>query len=180
MNRKPNKTDTPSRLEAPAKKTQYRKTFLTLAILVALAVVILLNLFTQVFSVVHYYGQSMEPSFRDRQILVVHKTDKVSRGDTVAFYYNNKVLVRRVIAEGGNSIEIESGGRVIIDGNVLSEDYISESTLGQCNISFPYTIPADEFFVMGDNRPISMDSRLKEIGTVPRSRIMGKVLFALG
>ena len=180
MNRKPNKTDAPSRLEAPAKKKQYGKTLLRLAILVAVVAVVLLNLFTQVFSVVHYYGQSMEPSLQDRQILVVHKTDKVSRGDTVAFYYNNKVLVRRIIAVGGSSIEIEDNGRVIVDGNVLNEDYVAEAALGQCNISFPYTVPSEEFFVMGDNRPISMDSRLREIGTVPQSRMMGKVLFAFG
>ena len=72
-----------------------------------------LNLFTHVFSVVHYYGESMEPALYDRQILVVHKTDKVGSGDIVAFYYNNKVLVRRVIAEGGSSVEIEDNGKGI-------------------------------------------------------------------
>ena len=161
-------------------KQQYKRSFLAIFIAVAVFVVLLVNFFTIICSVVHYYGDSMEPSLQDRQILVVHKTDKVSRGDTVAFYYNNMVLVRRIIAEGGNSIEIESDGRVILDGNILEVPYITEPALGQCNISFPYTIPSEEFFVMGDNRPISMDSRLEEIGTVPRSRIMGKVIFAFG
>ena len=167
-------------LQTAETKKKYGVTLLRLLLLVVVVIVLALNLFTHVFSVVHYYGESMEPALHDRQILVVHKTDKVGNGDIVAFYYNNKVLVRRVIAEGGSSVEIEADGRVIIDGNVLSEDYVAEATLGQCNISFPYTIPVEEFFVMGDNRPISMDSRLKEIGTVPQSRIMGKVLFALG
>lgn len=168
------------RLEAPKTKQLYGATLLRLVLLVLLAGVLLLNLFTYVFSVVHYYGQSMEPSLQDRQILVVHKTDKVSRGDMVAFYYNNKVLVRRIVAAGGSSLEIEPNGRVIVDGNILSEPYVAETSLGQCNITFPHTVPVGEFFVMGDNRPISMDSRLKEIGTVPQSRILGKVLFALG
>lgn len=168
------------RMATRGEKQLYKRALLRTAVLAAVVIVLLLNLFTHVFSVVHYYGQSMEPSLQDRQILVVHKTDKVSRGDVIAFYYNNKVLVRRIVAEGGSSIELEADGRVILDGNVLEESYVAEAALGQCNVTFPHTVPAEEFFVMGDNRPISMDSRLSEIGTVPRSRVLGKVLFALG
>lgn len=167
-----------ARLQPPEKKKHYGTTLLRLLLLVAVVGLLLLTLFTQVFSIVHYYGDSMEPSLEDRQILVVRKTDKVHRGDIAAFYYNNKVLVRRIIAEGGTSLEIERNGQVIIDGNVLEESYVAELALGQCNISFPYTVPSEEFFVMGDNRPIAMDSRLKEIGSVPRDRILGKVIFS--
>lgn len=180
VKRQEKKTAAPKRLQAAAPKQVYRGTLLRMALLVLVVGVLLLNLFTHVFSVVHYYGQSMEPSLEDRQILLVHKTDKVSRGDTIAFYFNNKVLVRRIIAEGGASIEIEADGRVMVDGNTLNEPYVAEGALGQCNINFPYTVPVEEFFVMGDNRPIAMDSRLKEIGTVPRTRVLGKVLLALG
>ena len=172
------KRKAPSRI-APEKKT-YGGTLLRLLLLVVVAAVVLLNLFTHVFSVVHYYGQSMEPSLEDRQILIVRKTDKVARGDIAAFYYNNKVLVRRVIAEGGSSLEIEADGRVIVDGVALAEEYVAEAARGQYNITFPYTVAPETFFVMGDNRSVAMDSRLEEIGTVPRSRILGKVLLALG
>lgn len=167
-------------VQAAETKKKYRVTLLRLVLLVAVVIVLALNLFTHVFSVVHYYGESMEPALYDRQILVVHKTDNVGSGDIVAFYYNNKVLVRRVIAEGGSNIAIEENGTVIVDGQTLEEPYVEEAALGQCNISFPCNVPFEEFFVMGDNRPISMDSRLEEIGTVPQDRVLGKVLFSFG
>ena len=162
------------------KRPSYFRTLVWLFVLVALVAVLLLNLFTHVLSVVQYYGNSMEPALHDRQILVVQKTDKVEQGDIAAFYYNNKILVRRIVAEGGTSIEMEEPGIVYIDNQRLEEDYVQNPAIGQCNINFPFTVPYDEFFVMGDNRTVSMDSRLEEIGTIPRNRILGKVIFSLG
>ena len=156
------------------------KTFLTLVIATVLIVVVLLNVFTHVFSVVRYYGDSMEPSLKDPQILLVLQNDKVKQGDMAAFYYNNKVLVRRIIAESGTSVELDSAGNVYIDNNQLDEPYVDAHSVGQCNINFPFIVPYNEYFVMGDNRLISMDSRLEEIGTVPKDRILGKVIFSFG
>jgi len=153
---------------------------LTLLVAAALVVVVLVNIFTHVFSVVQYFGDSMEPGLSDRQVLLVLKTDKVARGDVAAFYYNNKVLVRRRIADGGTSLEIDETGTVIVDGERLSEPYVETPSRGQCNISFPYTIPHDEYFMMGDNRIVAMDSRLAEIGTIPSDRVIGKVVFSIG
>ena len=127
-----------------------------------------------------YYGDSMEPAIYDRQILVVRKTDKVKQGDMIAFYFNNKVLVRRIVAEGGTSVDIDSNGSVFLNGTRIEEPYASNATLGQANITFPYTVPYEEFFVMGDNRAVSMDSRLKELGNVPRNRVIGKIVFIIG
>lgn len=158
----------------------YLRIFLTLAVAVALVVVVLLNVFTHVFSVVQYYGDGMQPRLQDRQILLVLQTKKVEPGDVVAFYYNNKVLVRRIICGGGTSIEIDAHGAVKVDGTALEEPYLSQPALGQSNISYPYTVPHEEFFVMGDNREIAMDSRLEEIGTIPADRIIGKVIFDFG
>ncbi len=158
----------------------YMRIVLSLLVGVALTVVVLLNVFTHIFSVVRYYGSGMEPQLQDRQVLLVLRTERVERGDVVAFYYNNKVLVRRIIADGGTSLEMDENGKIKVDGMPLSEPYVSETSPGQCNISFPYTIPHDEFFVMGDNRPIAMDSRLKEIGTIPGNRILGKVILNFG
>jgi len=162
------------------KKPPYLKIILILLVCVALTAVVLLNLFTHVFSVVQYYGESMSPQLQDRQYLIVRKTDKVKQGDMVAFYYNNNILVRRVIAVGGSTVEIDDGGTVRVDGKELKEDYVKEPSVGQCNITFPYTVGHEEFFVMGDNRAIAMDSRLKEIGTIPKNRIIGKVALSFG
>lgn len=154
----------------------YAKIALRLAAVLLVAVLLLANLFTHVFMVVRYYGNGMDPSLSDRQLLVLLKTDKVQSGDIIAFYYNNKVLVRRVICEGGHSIALEENGTVSVDGAALNEPYVQTPSIGQHNIDFPYHVPYGHFFVMGDNRAISMDSRLSEIGTVPADRILGKVL----
>ena len=153
----------------------------TAAAIVAGALVLLLlllNLFTFVFSVVRYSGDGMEPTLKNRQVLILRKTDQVEEGDMIAFYYNNKALVRRVICTGGKTISLDRGGAVSIEGEALDEPYISQASLGQCNISFPYNVPVGRYFVMGDNRAIAMDSRLSEIGTISGDRIIGKIIFA--
>ncbi len=138
-----------------------------------------MNLFTFVMPVVKYYGNSMSPTLNDGQILIVNKMAEIEAGDIIAFYYNNKVIVRRVIATGNNQISIDVFGTVSLNGKVLDEPYIENKTLGQCNLNFPYNIPANSYFVLGDNRDIAMDSRLSEIGAVTEDRLIGKVVFSL-
>ena len=146
---------------------------------VALAVlfVVLFNVFTNVLQVVNYNGSGMEPTLQGGQTLVLLKTKKVEAGDIIAFYYNNQVLVRRVICTGGKQLELNDRGVVCIDGNVLEEPYLESPATGQCNITFPFHVRTGTVFVMGDNRLEAMDSRLEEIGTVPEDRIIGKVIF---
>ena len=138
-----------------------------------------MNLFTFVMPVVKYYGNSMSPTLNDGQILIVNKMAEIEAGDIIAFYYNNKVIVRRVVATGNNQISIDVFGTVSVNGKVLDEPYIENKTLGQCNLDFPYNIPANSYFVLGDNRDIAMDSRLSEIGAVTEDRLIGKVVFSL-
>ncbi len=142
-----------------------------------LLAVLLLNVFTHIFQIVHYNGTGMEPGLKGGQTLVIQKTQTVSQGDVIAFYYNNQILVRRVICTGGSQIEISEQGVVQVDSQTLDEPYLSNITLGQCNITFPYQVRTGTVFVMGDNRLEAMDSRLKEIGTVPEDRIIGKVIL---
>lgn len=144
---------------------------------IALLAVLLVNLFTHVVQIVNYNGTGMEPNLQGGQTLVILKTQKVQEGDIIAFYYNNQVLVRRVICEGGKQLEIGQDGVVSINGNELEEPYLKETSLGQCNLTFPYNVRTGTVFVMGDNRTTSMDSRLEEIGTVPQDRIIGKIMF---
>ena len=146
---------------------------------IMIAAVILLNVFTHVLQIVHYSGNSMEPNIHNRQTLLLRKTQEVERGDVIAFYFNNQILVRRVICDGGNQISVESDGTVRINGERIQEDYVQSPSIGQCNITFPYRVQEDYLFVMGDNRAISMDSRLSEIGPVPLDRVIGKVLFEI-
>ena len=144
-----------------------------------ICVIILLNLFTHVLQVVHYNGDSMEPALCSGQLMVIRKTQKVSAGDIVAFYFNNQVLVRRVVAVSGDQITIDEDGRVWRNGEKLSEPYVEEYSMGQCNLTFPFRVSEGCVFVMGDNRTISMDSRLAEIGPISKGRIIGKLWLAL-
>lgn len=141
--------------------------------------VVLTNVFTHILQVVNYNGTGMEPGMRGGQTLLLLKTQDVQEGDIIAFYYNNQVLVRRVICLGGKQLEISKEGDVRINEVLLNEPYVRESSLGQCNITFPYNVRTGTVFVMGDNRSVSMDSRLQEIGTIPTDRIIGKVILAI-
>lgn len=156
----------------------FRRT-LTIVLLVIFVASLLLNLFTFILPVVKYYGNSMAPTLNDGQILLVNKTAKIKSGDIVAFYYNNKVIVRRVVAVGGEQVSIDVFGKVSVNGTELSEPYVTDKTLGQCNLDFPYNVPAGAYFVLGDERAVSMDSRLEEIGVVTKDRLLGKVIFSL-
>lgn len=156
----------------------FRRT-LTIVLLVIFVASLLLNLFTFILPVVKYYGNSMAPTLNDGQILLVNKMAKIKSGDIVAFYYNNKVIVRRVVAVGGEQVSIDVFGKVSVNGTELSEPYVTDKTLGQCNLDFPYNVPAGAYFVLGDERAVSMDSRLEEIGAVTKDRLLGKVIFSL-
>ena len=146
-------------------------------IALVLTAMVLANLFTHVFQIVNYNGIGMEPSLQGGQTLVILKTKDVQQGDIIAFYYNNQVLGRRVICEGGKQLEMKQDGTVLINGAALEEAYVPEHSLGQCNIPFPYQVQMDTVFVMGDNRTAALDSRLSEIGTIPIDRIIGKVIL---
>lgn len=156
----------------------FKKT-LKIILIVTIATSLLLNLFTFIMPVVRFYGESMEPAIKDGQILIVNKLSDIKRGDIIAFYYNNKVIVRRVAAVGNEQISIDVFGSVSVNGKEISEPYVENKTLGQCNLEFPYNVPANSYFVLGDNRDIAMDSRLSEIGVVSEDRLIGEVIFSL-
>jgi len=155
------------------------KTTVKIIVTIVLAVSLLLNLFTYVMPVVKYYGTSMSPTLEDGQILIVSKLSEIESGDVIAFYYNNKVLVRRVAAVGNEQITVDVFGTVSVNGNEMEESYIEHKTYGQCDIDFPFTVPSNTYFVLGDNREVAMDSRLEEIGTVAEDRIIGKIVFSI-
>ena len=156
----------------------FKKTLIIVAIVLVVAS-LLLNLFTLLMPVVKYYGNSMSPTLKDGQIVIVNKMAQIKSGDIIAFYYNNKIIVRRVISTGNNQVLIDVFGTVSVNGEALDEPYVENKTLGQCNLEFPYNVPANSYFVLGDNRDVAMDSRLSEIGVVTQDRLIGKVVFSL-
>jgi len=151
----------------------FRQTVFSLLV-VAAAAVLAAMLFFPIFRVT---GSSMEPTLDPKEIVVCLKSSRFQSGDLVAFYYNNKVLLKRVIGTAGDTIEIDDSGNVFVNGSQLDEPYIMEKSLGQCDIDFPYQVPDNRIFVMGDNRETSVDSRTTAVGCIADEYVIGKVFL---
>lgn len=130
--------------------------------------------------VLRIYGSSMNPSLSEGDIVLSLKGGDFETGDVIAFYYNNKVLVKRVIAQAGEWVNIDADGNVYVDNHRIEEPYLTEApALGDCNIPLPYQVPESKLFVMGDNRSVSVDSRNTAVGCVAEEQIVGKVAFCV-
>ena len=125
------------------------------------------------------YGTSMSPTLQEGEIVVAVKTGEAKPGDVIAFKYNNRIFIKRVIASGGAVVDIDEAGNVSVDGTVLDEPYVSEKTLGNGDVEFPLTVPEGQYFVLGDNRVNSGDSRSSVFGTVEPEDMLGKVLICV-
>ena len=134
---------------------------------------------TLILPVIQISGDSMDPTLKSGDIVVLVKTTKMKRGDLCAFSHSNKILIKRVIGLPGEVVTVDGDGKVYVNGYALDEPYVSEMGLGECDIEFPYTVPENEYFVLGDHRMSSIDSRSTAIGCVPYDRIMGKILFTV-
>ena len=127
--------------------------------------------------VLRIYGTSMAPTMAEGDYVVSIKGAEFKTGDVIAFYYNNKILVKRVIAKSGEWVDIDSDGNVYVNSEELYEPYISEKAFGDCNIALPYQVPESRVFVMGDHRNVSVDSRNTAVGCVSEEQIVGKIVF---
>ena len=149
-------------------------TFGTFVVVAALAVIIAF-IFLPVLKITN--GHNMEPGLQPDDIVLLMKTREVKTGDVCAFYFNNKLLLRRIIAKEGDKVEIDEKGYVKVNGEFLEEDgYISEHALGQCDIEFPFIVPTGQYFVLGDNRDYALDSRATNSGCIAQDEIDGKPL----
>lgn len=148
----------------------------TLSALVTVAAVAVL-VTTLFFPVLRIYGTSMTPTLQSGEFVVALKTSNFKQGDVVAFKFDNKILVKRVIASAGQWVDIDSAGNVSVDGVPLDEPYIDEKSLGDCDISLPYQVPDGKVFVMGDHRSTSIDSRSTALGCVSQEQVVGKALL---
>ena len=168
-------------LEAELKRERYKKAFVstlrnTIFILttVAAAAVLIATLLLPIFRI---YGSSMSPTLEEGDIVVSLKTSAYERGDLIAFYYNNKLLVKRVIATAGEWVDIDQSGNVYVNNQRLDEPYVADKSFDECNIKLPYQVPEGRIFVMGDHRSASMDSRVEQIGCVSEEMMAGKLAF---
>ena len=152
--------------------------FKTVGVLLVVAAISVL-LTTLWMPVLQIYGSSMSPTLEPGDLVLSVKNEKLETGDLVAFYQGNKLLIKRVIATSGQWVDVSNDGAVTVDGNVLDETYIKELSLGNCDIELPHQVKEAHYFIMGDNRDTSLDSRASVIGDVSEEQIEGKVVFRI-
>lgn len=174
---------TTEQLDSEVKRIRYRKSYIktlynTIAsLLVVAAVAVLVSmLFLPVLRVT---GTSMTPTLYNDELLICNKRSNFESGDVIAFYFNNKILLKRVIGIPGDVIDIAEDGTVYLNGEVLDEPYINEKAFGECDIKLPYQVPDNRVFVMGDHRSVSIDSRSTSVGCIADEYIIGKVILRI-
>ncbi len=181
--RKKNKKQIPTiaELQSELKRERYRfrfmrvmrSTIFTLVVVAAFAILVA----TLWLPVLQIYGSSMSPTLEEGQIVVSVKSSDFERGDLVAFYIGNKILVKRVIAEASDVVNILDDGTVFVNGQELDEPYVLAKALGECDLEMPYQVPESRYFLMGDHRSTSIDSRSSVVGCVAEEQIVGKIVF---
>ncbi|MCR6545068.1 signal peptidase I [Dehalobacterium formicoaceticum] len=183
INKKKNNYERPSipLLEAELKRERHRNQYFkvlrsTIYTLITVAAVAIL-VATLWLPVLQIYGSSMTPTLHDGDIVVSLKSSDFKPGEIVAFYYNNKVLIKRVIARAGDWVDIKKDGTVIVNGETLDEPYIEGKDFGDTDIELPYQVPEARIFVLGDHRNVSVDSRNTMMGSIAQEQIVGKLIF---
>lgn len=160
-------------------RSRYSRTLKsTIAVLVVVAALAVL-IATLLMPVLRIYGTSMVPTLSDGQIVISVKTESFEPGDIAAFYLGNKLLIKRYIAGPGEWVNLDEAGTVYLNGEPLDEPYLTEKSFGQTDIELPYQVPDERYFLMGDNRDVSVDSRNTSVGCVAKEQIVGKVVFRI-
>ena len=173
----PSSSEVEMELKRERYKRRYRSTLkstLFALVTAAAAAVLVATLWLPVLQI---YGASMTPTLQEGEIVVSVKADDLEPGDIVAFYYGNKVLIKRYIAGPGQWVNILENGTVLVNDQVLEEPYLTQKALGICDLEFPYQVPDKTYFLLGDERETSVDSRHSSVGCISEEEMVGKIIF---
>lgn len=182
MNKR-NDIPTSEQFSKELKRLRYNQNFIksvkstvsTLIVIAAAAIIVS----TMLMPVLRVTGVSMMPTLKNDEYIICSKLSEIKKGDIVAFYYNNKVLLKRVIGTPGDMISISEDGTVYVNSEMLDEPYVNEKAWGECDIALPYQVPENRYFVMGDHRAVSVDSRSTSVGCIADENIIGKVFLKI-
>jgi len=158
-------------------KRRYRRTLKSTVFALVTAAAAAVLVATLWLPVLQIFGSSMTPTLQEGQIVVSVKADRMEPGDIVAFYYGNKVLVKRYIAGPGVWVDMREDGTILLNGEVLEEPYLTEKAFGICDLELPYQVPEGTYFLVGDHRESSVDSRHSSVGCIAEDQIVGKIIF---
>lgn len=183
LHKKKKEVSLPTKTQVETERKRYRRqkaynkalggTVYVLTIVAAVAVLIA----TLVLPVLQIEGTSMEPTLHNGDIVLLMKTTRFERGELCGFTWNNKLLIKRVIGVPGDWIEIDTDGTVYLNGEKLDEPYVQKKAFGECDLEFPFQVPQEQYFVIGDMRESSIDSRNSLIGCIPKDQIVGKIFL---
>ena len=172
---------TTDQIRTELERVRYRRTFantlrstIFILIVVSASAVLIAVLLLPVLRI---YGHSMNDTLDEGDVVVSLKGSTFKPGDIIAFYYNNKLLVKRVIGQPGDWVDIDEAGNVYVNQVMLEEPYLDSKAFGETNIELPYQVPESRIFVLGDNRDVSIDSRNTSVGCVAEEQIAGKIVF---
>ena len=177
QNQLPNSAEVEQELNRERYKSRYKRTLwgtVFARVTAAAAAGLVATLWLPVLQI---FGGSMSPTLQEGQVVVSVKSGDLEPGDIVAFYYGNKVLVKRYIAGPGTWVDIREDGTVLLNGQALEEPYLTEKHFGICDLEFPYQVPEGTYFLMGDERETSVDSRHSSVGCITMDQIVGKIVY---
>ena len=168
-------------LEEEIKREKYKSKYTKILRSTIYALIIIASISaligTLIMPVLEVNNTTMKPLLENNEIVLSLKTKKLKKGDIIAFYQGNKILIKRVVAVPGNYISIDEEGNVYVDGEILEEPYVTNKQKGETNIEFPYQVPESEYFVLSDERDKTTDSRNEDIGLIKKDNVIGKVIF---
>lgn len=160
-------------------KIKYRRTLISTIFVLITAAAAAVLVATLWLPVLRIYGASMSPTLKEGETVVSVKNGNYEAGDVIAFYYGNKLLVKRYIAGPGSWVDIQEDGTVTVDGVSLDEPYLKEKAYGYCDLTLPYQVPEGKYFLMGDQRATSVDSRHSSVGCIAEEAIVGKIVLRI-